>query len=172
MAPSRRRVLSLFTPATSGGSFARTLTTLRFKKFAQRDGNDVKVSNVRTLATRPTSPDVKIYKFPVAALSSITNRITGVLLSIGCAGVGAAAITIDCNVPVIIDSIKTSAPVLVPAMKLCVGFPLVYHYLGGVRHLVWDYTLKGLDISSMEQSSYALFGGSAVISLVLAFVTF
>jgi hypothetical protein len=32
---------------------------------------------------RPVSPHVTIYKFPVAALSSITNRVTGVALSAG-----------------------------------------------------------------------------------------
>ncbi len=32
---------------------------------------------------RPVSPHVTIYKFPVVALSSITNRVTGVILSGG-----------------------------------------------------------------------------------------
>lgn len=32
---------------------------------------------------RPVSPHVTIYKFPVVALSSITNRVTGVALSAG-----------------------------------------------------------------------------------------
>ncbi len=32
---------------------------------------------------RPVSPHVTIYKFPVVALSSITNRVTGVMLTGG-----------------------------------------------------------------------------------------
>lgn len=32
---------------------------------------------------RPVSPHVGHYKFPVAAISSITNRVTGVALSVG-----------------------------------------------------------------------------------------
>jgi succinate dehydrogenase (ubiquinone) cytochrome b560 subunit len=32
---------------------------------------------------RPVSPHVTIYKFPITALSSITNRVTGVALSVG-----------------------------------------------------------------------------------------
>jgi hypothetical protein len=32
---------------------------------------------------RPVSPHVTIYKFPVTALTSITNRATGVALSAG-----------------------------------------------------------------------------------------
>jgi len=79
---------------------------------------------------------------------------------------------IDCNIPVILDAVKTSAPAVIPVAKLCVAFPLTFHYLGGVRHLVWDHTLKGLDIKSMEMSSYVLFGSSAAISVVLAAISF
>lgn len=32
---------------------------------------------------RPVSPHVTIYKFPPAAISSITNRVTGVILTGG-----------------------------------------------------------------------------------------
>ncbi len=32
---------------------------------------------------RPVAPHVTIYKFPMAAVSSITNRITGIALSVG-----------------------------------------------------------------------------------------
>lgn len=32
---------------------------------------------------RPVSPHVTIYKFPIAAISSISNRFTGLALSIG-----------------------------------------------------------------------------------------
>mmetsp|Transcript_9611 Transcript_9611/g.14398 ORF Transcript_9611/g.14398 Transcript_9611/m.14398 type:complete len:165 (-) Transcript_9611:188-682(-) len=129
-------------------------------------------NGIRCLSTRPISPHVKIYKFPIAALSSITNRVTGCLLSVGCAGVGLAAIAIDCDIPALVEVVKTSAPMVMPVAKICVAFPLTYHYLAGVRHLIWDYTLKGLDIKSMEMSSYALFGSSAAISVALAFVSF
>mmetsp|Transcript_32212 Transcript_32212/g.56549 ORF Transcript_32212/g.56549 Transcript_32212/m.56549 type:complete len:166 (+) Transcript_32212:68-565(+) len=125
----------------------------------------------RAFSNRPISPHVNIYKFPVAALSSITNRVTGCLLSVGCFGVGGAAMFLDCNIPALLEPMKEMGA-LMPIVKLSVAFPLVYHYLGGVRHLIWDHTLKGLDIKSMEQSSYILFGSSAVISLGLAFISF
>lgn len=41
---------------------------------------------------RPVSPHVTIYAFPVGAISSITNRVTGVALSFGAAGLGAIEI--------------------------------------------------------------------------------
>ena len=36
---------------------------------------------------RPVSPHVTIYAFPIVALSSITVRITGVLLTLGTTGI-------------------------------------------------------------------------------------
>ena len=39
---------------------------------------------------RPWSPHVTTYAFPAVAISSITQRVTGVLLSVGVGGVGAA----------------------------------------------------------------------------------
>jgi len=41
---------------------------------------------------RPVSPHVTIYAFPVTALSSITNRVTGAALTAGTTGIGAAAL--------------------------------------------------------------------------------
>ena len=38
---------------------------------------------------RPVSPHVTIYAFPLSALSSITNRLTGFALSMGAGGLGA-----------------------------------------------------------------------------------
>ncbi|CEO95233.1 Succinate dehydrogenase cytochrome b560 subunit, mitochondrial [Plasmodiophora brassicae] len=118
-------------------------------------------------AARPLSPHVTIYKFPLAALSSIANRVTGCVLS----GVVAGAGLISCNggdVVGIVNSIKSGAPIVVPVLKLAIAFPLVYHYLGGIRHLYWDATCQGLTISATRSSSVALFATSAVLSLLLA----
>ena len=63
---------------------------------------------------------------------------------------------------------------MVPA-KVGVTFPILYHLLGGVRHLVWDSSKVGnqvtpsmLDRAAVEQSSYALFGVSGLGSLLVA----
>ena len=37
-----------------------------------------------------------------------------------------------------VDAFKAAAPMLVLPAKFAVAFPLVYHYLGGVRHVFWD----------------------------------
>ena len=43
---------------------------------------------------RPVSPHVTIYAMPITAISSITNRVTGCALSVGCAGLGLAELVV------------------------------------------------------------------------------
>ena len=61
-----------------------------------------------------------------------------------------------------------SGPAVVLPLRFCVAFPLVFHTLSGYRHLVWDFTQKGIDNSSADKSSKALFGGSFALSALLA----
>ena len=49
---------------------------------AQVDKNKLSYSERQDKNGRPVSPHVTIYKFPVTALSSITNRATGVGIQI------------------------------------------------------------------------------------------
>jgi len=45
-----------------------------------------------------------------------------------------------------------------------VSLPIVYHYLGAVRHTAWDYVPDYLENSDVEKSSMVLIGASIVIS--------
>mmetsp|Transcript_39912 Transcript_39912/g.55488 ORF Transcript_39912/g.55488 Transcript_39912/m.55488 type:complete len:196 (+) Transcript_39912:90-677(+) len=124
---------------------------------------------------RPMSPflfsvDMKPhYAWPPIALSSITNRVTGCVLSIGMGGIGYVAMTGDVHAT--IEYLKT-IPLLLPAFKFTLSFPLVYHTLGGFRHLWWDYTAKNFSNKEMEMSAYLLFGSSTAICVPLSFMTF
>ena len=53
-------------------------------------------------------------------------------------------------------------------LKFGVAFPVVYHSLAGYRHLVWDFTLRGIDNASADTSSKALFAVSFAASAALA----
>ena len=61
-----------------------------------------------------------------------------------------------------------SGPAVVVPLRFCVAFPLVFHTLSGYRHLVWDFTQKGIDNASADKSSKALFGGSFALSALLS----
>jgi succinate dehydrogenase (ubiquinone) cytochrome b560 subunit len=130
---------------------------------------------------RPLSPHVfEIdgkqfhYKMPVGAISSIANRGTGVALSLGSAAVGWLALTGDLSST--ITAFKAAYPLLVFPTKAAITFPLVYHYLAGLRHFYWDHykfgnqanTHSPLEVPNVEASSRALLIGSAALSAIVA----
>lgn len=115
----------------------------------------------RLLATnRPMSPHLTIYKPQLNSMTSITFRATGIAMTLGTAcrvspvllscrpsphhclvlastGVSVGSIALlgaSHDLPYYIDAIKSSG--VAPLAKFCVAFPLVYHYIGGIRHIV------------------------------------
>jgi len=53
---------------------------------------------------------------------------------------------------------------LAPLAKITLGFSFTYHYLGGLRHVYYDKLPDQLTNVNAEQTSYALYATSALIS--------
>jgi hypothetical protein len=68
---------------------------------------------------RPVSPHVTIYAMPVGALSSITNRVTGVALSLGAAGLGFIEIVAGSGTSLELMQTIGSQGFLIPAGAKC-----------------------------------------------------
>ena len=94
------------------------------------------------VAKRPLSPHVfeidyksMHYKFPLGAISSVTNRATGAMLSVGA---GAAAwLALGGDLAASIDAFKAAYPLLVVPAKFAVSFPLVGAGWVGAPFLWW-----------------------------------
>jgi len=91
-----------------------------------------------SLVQRPLSPHIGIYRWPPTMVASILYRVTGVALSLGAlllvwwlvaAATGPAAYA-D------VESFVRSPLGLL--MLLGWTASLIYHLLGGIRHLAWD----------------------------------
>jgi len=120
---------------------------------------------------RPVSPHVTIYSFPITALSSITNRVTGCALTFGAAGIGMVEIIGGNGATAgLMQEIASTGLIVASVAKFSVGFPIVYHYLCGARHLAWDNFPDMLTNVDVEKTSYALVGASALLSLGLVIV--
>eukprot|EP01138_Halocafeteria_seosinensis_P006378 gb/GECG01006520.1/.p1 GENE.gb/GECG01006520.1/~~gb/GECG01006520.1/.p1 ORF type:complete len:189 (+),score=14.87 gb/GECG01006520.1/:1-567(+) len=119
--------------------------------------------------TRPLSPHLTIYKPGINMITSITFRATGIALgaSFGLTSIG--MILAGHPIEHYIEGMKNVG--ILPLVKFGVGFPLVYHWLGGIRHLVWDNVI-GHDVEAVNQSSWALVGASVILGGGLAFVSF
>jgi len=120
---------------------------------------------------RPVSPHLTIYSFPVGALSSITNRVTGVALTFGAAGVGAIELLGGSGAAAgLLQDIGSSGALVGCTAKFAVAFPCVYHYIGAIRHLAWDNRPELLENTDVEKASIALFGSSLLISAGFMFI--
>lgn len=98
------------------------------------------------------------------------NRVTGVALSVGITGVGSLALA-GCDLPSL-AALLGSITLVGPLAKFAVSFPLVYHYLGGVRHTVWDRIPEStLTTEEVTKSSYLLLGASVIASVGIALIT-
>ena len=101
---------------------------------------------------RPLSPHLQVYRLPLAALTSITHRATGVALSVGAvvlvAWLFAAASSAECFN-------WLQATLKSPIGLFCMAgwsFALFYHLSAGIRHLIWDAGV-GLDKQSVNTSN-------------------
>ena len=110
------------------------------------------------------SPHVKIYKFPITAISSIATRLSGLYLS-GLFVFG--GITCLCSKE---DYFKQKYNNLSDNYKMCINYslllPLNYHTFGGLRHFIWDKYPKLLNNIDVVNSSLYLFGSTIFASII------
>ena len=103
------------------------------------------------------SPHVSIYKFPLTAVSSILNRVNGVVISNFFIFSG---ICCAFNQEKYVKSLLKDKYI-----QTCVTAPFVYHTLGGIRHILWDkYPTYFLNNKATHKSSIAIFALTFPIS--------
>jgi succinate dehydrogenase (ubiquinone) cytochrome b560 subunit len=109
------------------------------------------------------SPHVSIYKFPITAISSITNRMSGLVLSGMYVTSGISClIGIDDNIKEEYTKLENKE-----LLHYSILFPCVYHTLGSIRHFIWDKYPSLLTNSSVQKSSFLLFTGSFISTYVV-----
>ncbi len=105
---------------------------------------DIPVTERGSLASRPLSPHLSVYRFTLTMAMSIVHRITGVALYAGTLLLAwwLLALSTDAGAYVHVSRIMAS----IPGQVILFGYTwaLFHHMLGGVRHLIWDVG-RGLD---------------------------
>lgn len=157
------------TTSTRSSTARRNMTVL--SKQSAEEYKNLNFSERAKKTGRPVSPHVTIYSFPIGALTSIVNRVTGCALSVGAAGLGAAELVGGSGTALdLMSTIGAQGGVIAAGAKFSVAFPFVYHYIGGLRHLAWDSMPDMLTNADVDKASYALAGSSVLISLGLVVV--
>ncbi|HEV3248184.1 MAG TPA: succinate dehydrogenase, cytochrome b556 subunit [Beijerinckiaceae bacterium] len=116
--------------------------------------------------SRPLSPHLQVYRWPITMVMSIGHRITGGALYFGTvllvflllsAASGEAAYD---RASAVFGSI--------PGRVVLFGysFALIHHMLGGIRHFIWD-SGRGMEAGTRDTLAWANLAGSAVLTLIL-----
>lgn len=115
---------------------------------------------------RPLSPHLTIYRPQYTSILSILHRITGVGLTLGVVLVvwWLLAAATGAEYFDMVDGLLTSW--FGHLVLLGMTWALAYHFLNGMRHLVWD-TGRGLELDQAELSGKAVVAGSVALTLLI-----
>lgn len=117
-------------------------------------------------STRPLSPHMTIYRWPVTMMTSITHRITGVGLALGAVVLAWWLVSIS-NGPEGWQSFHAVSDTPVGLLILFgLTWSLIYHFLNGIRHLAWDLGY-GFDKRVSERNSVIVFALSIIAALAV-----
>lgn len=112
---------------------------------------------------RPLSPHIQVYRWQLTMVLSIFHRATGAGLALG-APLMAWWLMAAVKGPEAFDQFHAFTHSIIGQLML-VGWvwAFVFHFLNGIRHLVWD-TGRGFTISGARNSGAVVF----ILSLILA----
>ena len=100
---------------------------------------------------RPLSPNIQLYRPQLTSVLSILNRLTGILLSVGAVALVIWLLAAAAG-PQAYTVVQTALVSWIGQVILfgCT-FAFFFHFLGGIRHLVWD-TVHGFELRAIYMS--------------------
>jgi succinate dehydrogenase / fumarate reductase cytochrome b subunit len=112
---------------------------------------------------RPLSPHLSVYKWPITMATSITHRATGVAISIGMILIAWGLIALASG-PELYQPFSAAMGSII-GLIVVAGFlwSLVFHFLNGIRHLVWDMGY-GLAVPTATRTGVLVIGLSILIA--------
>lgn len=112
---------------------------------------------------RPLSPFMigPYYRPQLTSVLSITHRITGILLAVGAFGLGGWLLAVAGGPAAYATFAECAGGVLGRLAVAGLTFSLIYHWLNGLRHLLWDVGW-GLEIRRAYATGWAVVALAAV----------
>ncbi len=110
---------------------------------------------------RPLSPHLQVYKWQLTMALSILHRATGFGLALGAVPLTWWLLAAVNGEEAYQQFQSYAHSFLGQLMIFGWVFSFAFHFLNGIRHLVWD-TGKGLDLKSAYASGYAVVAGSVI----------
>ena len=116
---------------------------------------------------RPSSPWT-IYWPHLPMMTSLTHRTTGIIMGVVLYAFSVGIAIAPGDFPSYVEAVKNLqlSPAILFTAKSLMAFPLVYHYLNGIRHLTWDMG-KGFEMKTQYKTGYTIVSSSVAISALL-----
>ena len=116
-------------------------------------------------ASRPLSPHLQIYRWPITMALSISHRATGVALAVGTLMLVWWLVALAAGPQAFSAAQGFIGSWLGKLLLLGWSFSLFFHLANGVRHLVWD-TGHGYSIKAMNGSSWVVIAASVALTVI------
>ncbi|TPP58691.1 Succinate dehydrogenase complex subunit C [Fasciola gigantica] len=120
---------------------------------------------------RPWSPHLSVYSPPLVMRFSFLHRATGIAMAFVWMGVGCSAFLFTGHYEAMLDYVRNLhlGSLVITGCKFVLCYPLVYHYMNGMRHLAWDYAI-GFPIKTCNMTGMTVLSVSLVAAAALACV--
>ena len=120
----------------------------------------------RVKGNRPLSPHLTIYRPQMSSISSILVRISGVSLSFGFVLIVWWLLAASTNIKYFESANSILSSWFGIVVLIGSVWALCYHFLGGIRHLIWDMGY-GFDLKTADRMGWAVIIGSFVLTFVI-----
>ena len=115
--------------------------------------------------SRPLSPHLTIYRWPITMILSIMHRATGVALSIGLILLSSWLVTLYLGEQAYSLFILLMTSPLGSLALYSWSFSFFFHFCNGVRHLYWD-TGRGFSKRKVELSAHLVIITSILLTVI------
>lgn len=112
---------------------------------------------------RPLSPHLQVYKWQLTMALSILHRVTGFGLALGAVPLTWWLLAAVNGEEAYQQFQSYAHSVIGQLMIFGWVFSFTFHFLNGIRHMVWD-TGKWLDLKSAYASGYAVVAGAVIFT--------
>jgi succinate dehydrogenase / fumarate reductase cytochrome b subunit len=116
--------------------------------------------------TRPLSPHLQVYRWPITMAMSIAHRVTGGALFFGTLLLVYLLIAAASGEHAYETASAIFGSILGRLVLFGYSFVLFHHMLGGVRHFIWDMG-KGMEPGTRDVIAWATLAGSLALTLIV-----
>ncbi len=117
-------------------------------------------------ASRPLSPHLTIYRWPITMTLSILHRVTGVALSVGLIVLTVWLLALSIGAPAYGQVADLLESIVGRLLLIGFSFAFFFHLCNGIRHLFWDLG-KGFEMRQVNASAWAVVVASTALTVWL-----